>query len=212
LGQGPQATGTFHGYPAAFLTASGAVLSGKSRKGKVLLESELERLGIVAKHFTPCHPQTCGKVERFHRTLKRYLAKQAPAASLAVLQARLDTFRTYYNQHRPHRALHGDTPCTPSTRALRLDPPQRRHLPTTASATIASTSPAGSPCATAAASTTSTSAAPTRGSPSPLLIANKNIRILAEDGSLLCQLTLDPSRDYQPLGTRPGPPKLSAMS
>ena len=87
-----------YGYPAAFLTDNGAVFSGKSRKGKVLLESELERLGIVAKHSTPYHPQTCGKVERFHQTLKKYLAKQAPAASLAVLQAQLDTFRTYYNQ------------------------------------------------------------------------------------------------------------------
>jgi transposase len=42
-----------NGYPAALLTDNGAVFSGKSRKGKVLLESELERLGIVAKHSTP---------------------------------------------------------------------------------------------------------------------------------------------------------------
>src|SRR5438132_1586201 len=99
-----------NGFPTALLTDNGAVFSGKSRQGKVLLETELERLGIVAKHSTPYHPQTCGKAERFHQTLKKYLAKQAPARSLAVLQLQLDTFRTYYNQQRPHRALHGDTP------------------------------------------------------------------------------------------------------
>jgi transposase InsO family protein len=72
------------GFPAALLTDNGAVFSGKSRKSKVLLESELERLGIVAKHSAPYHPQTCGKVERFHRTLKRYLGKQPPPPSLSA--------------------------------------------------------------------------------------------------------------------------------
>jgi transposase InsO family protein len=56
------------GYPAALLSDNAAVFSGASRKGKVLLETELERLGIAAKHATPYHPQTCGKVERFHQT------------------------------------------------------------------------------------------------------------------------------------------------
>src|SRR5258708_17351868 len=99
-----------HGYPAALLTDNGAVFTGKSRNGKVLLETELDRLGIVAKHSTPYHPQTCGKVERFHQTLKRYLAKQSPAATLAHLQLQLDGFRAYYNHHRPHRALQARTP------------------------------------------------------------------------------------------------------
>ena len=72
-----------HGLPAALLTDNGAVFNGGPRRGRVLLEAELDRLGIVAKHSTPNHPQTCGKVERFHQTLKRYLARQPPADSLA---------------------------------------------------------------------------------------------------------------------------------
>ncbi len=46
------------------------------------------------------------------------------------------------------------------------------------------------------------------GQPVLLLVANKHIRIVREDGSLLRELTLDPTRDYQPLGTPPGRPRL----
>ena len=67
-----------YGYPAKFLSDNAAVFSGAPRRGRVVLESELDRLGIESKHSTPYHPQTCGKVERFHQTLKRYLSRQAP--------------------------------------------------------------------------------------------------------------------------------------
>jgi transposase InsO family protein len=58
----------YHGLPASLLTDNGAVFTGASRGGKVLLESELERLGIVFKNSRPYHPQTCGKVERLHQS------------------------------------------------------------------------------------------------------------------------------------------------
>src|SRR5439155_2253018 len=93
------AAGESYGLPESLLTDNGAVFTANSRRGKVVLESALERLGVQGKHSTPYHPQTCGKVERFHQTLKRFLAKQTPAASTAVLQAQLDTFGAYYNQH-----------------------------------------------------------------------------------------------------------------
>jgi transposase InsO family protein len=201
-----------HGYPAAFLTDNGAVFSGKSRKGKVLLESELERLGIVAKHSTPYHPQTCGKVERFHQTLKRFLAKQAPAPAVAVLQAQLDTFRAYYNQHRPHRALHGDTPLHAFHARIKAGPTAApppvhfrvRHdrVDKTGRVTLRYLSRLHHIGLGVAY----------KHQPITLLIANKDIRVLAEDGSLLRQLTLDPNRDYQPRGVRPGRLKLSTMS
>src|SRR2546421_10409839 len=99
-----------HGYPAKFLSDNAAVFSGAPRKGRVVLESELDRLGIESRHSSPYHPQTCGKVERFHQTLKRYLQRQAPAESLAHLQLQLDAFQLYYNQQRPHRSVDGQTP------------------------------------------------------------------------------------------------------
>ena len=115
----------------------------------MLLESELERLGIADKNSRPYHPQTCGKVERFHQTLKRYLGKQPPAASLAELQLQLDTFRTYYNQQRPHRALNGDTPLHAFHARIKARPNVTEPLRLTiASATTASTRPGSSPSAT----------------------------------------------------------------
>src|SRR3989442_10325322 len=71
-----------HGLPASFLTDNAAVFSGGSRRGKVPLELELERLGIEVKHSTPYHPQTCGKVERLHQNTQA-LPGQAAACELA---------------------------------------------------------------------------------------------------------------------------------
>ncbi len=99
-----------HGAPASLLCDNGAVFTATPRRGRVALQIELERLGIAAKNSRPYHPQTCGKVERLHQTLKRYLDRQAPAPTLAALQAQLDSFLRYYNTIRPHRALGGRTP------------------------------------------------------------------------------------------------------
>jgi transposase InsO family protein len=52
----------------SLLTDNGAVFTATPRGGKVLLQIELDRLGIAAKNSRPYHPQTCGKVERFHQT------------------------------------------------------------------------------------------------------------------------------------------------
>jgi transposase InsO family protein len=45
-----------HGYPAKFLSDNAAVFSGAPRRGRVGLESELDRHGIESKHSTPYHP------------------------------------------------------------------------------------------------------------------------------------------------------------
>jgi len=63
----------------------------------------------VALELT-CHLQTCGKVERFHQTLKKWLDRQPRPVTVNQLQALLNTFRSYYNTVRPHRALHRATP------------------------------------------------------------------------------------------------------
>ena len=111
-----------HGLPACFLSDNGAVFSATPRKGKVLLQAELERLGIASKNSRPYHPQTCGKIERLHQTLKRYLDAQEPAATLTELQGQLDRFVHYYNNVRPHRALDGRTPLQAYSARLKARP------------------------------------------------------------------------------------------
>src|SRR5882762_3425774 len=74
------------------------------------MENELALLGVTYKHSRPYHPQTCGKVERFHQTLKKHLAKQRRARTVAQLQAQLDRFGAYYNTVRPHRGVGRRTP------------------------------------------------------------------------------------------------------
>src|SRR5437764_221688 len=105
-----------HGLPASVLTDNGLVYTTRfagGRRGHATrngFETELARLGIQQKNSSPNHPQTCGKIERFHQTLKRWLAKQPRARTLTELQAQLDRFRQYYNDQRPHRALGRKTP------------------------------------------------------------------------------------------------------
>jgi len=98
------------GYPASMLTDNGAIFTAKSRNGRCALEIELDALHIEFKHSRPYHPQTCGKVERFHQTLKRWLTRQPPAAAIDQLQHDLDRFTSHYNTARPHRALGRHTP------------------------------------------------------------------------------------------------------
>ena len=99
-----------HGFPASTLTDNGRVYTARFGGGENAFEYLLALLGITQKSGHPGHPQTQGKIERFHQTLKRWLAQQPPAATLADLQAQLDTFRDLYNDDRPHRELTRRTP------------------------------------------------------------------------------------------------------
>ena len=203
---------TTYGLPAAVLTDNGAIFCGKSRKGKVLLESELERLGIVAKHATPYHPQTCGKVERFHQTLKRYLGKQTPAASLPVLQAQPDTFRAYYNQQRPHRALDGATPLTAFHARLKAHPGAP-----TASTHFRVRQDKADVNGTVTLRYLSRLRHIAIGrahkhEPVTMLVAGRHVRVVTADGELLRELVIDPDRSHQPLGTAPGRPRSATMT
>lgn len=99
-----------YGFPASVLSDNGAVFTASARGDRGALATELARLGIVFKHSRPYHPQTCGKVERFHQTEKKFLKAKARSRSMPVLQERLDYFCEYYNTVRPHRAKRRRTP------------------------------------------------------------------------------------------------------
>jgi transposase InsO family protein len=125
------AAGDAHGWPAATLTDNGAVYTSRFTGGRNSFEYLLAHLGIRQKNGAPGHPQTQGKIERFHQTLKRWLERQPAARTLAELQAQLDAFRLAYNEERPHRAIGRATPgeayrATP--KALPSGSPARAHF------------------------------------------------------------------------------------
>lgn len=189
------------GLPASVLSDNAAVFKGR-QGGKVILELTLERLGIVFKHSTPNHPQTCGKVERFHQTLKRFLAKQTPAQSLAELQFQLDAFREYYNHVRPHRALDRQTPMSVFGALIKAKP---------AASPVAVDHRVRRDRIDAFGKVTLRYLGQLRHIPVGLahknrrvrlLVAGADVRVISEDGELIRALTLDPNRNYQPLGGR----------
>jgi transposase InsO family protein len=192
-----QAARERHGTPAAVLTDNGCIYTARHRNGRVVLETELERLGVVHKHSRPYHPQTCGKVERFHQTLKKYLAKQSAAKTLAELQASLDRFVDHYNEGRPHRALGRRTPREVFDTKLKAHPPSRTSethfrvrrdiVDKTGAVTLRHDSRLHH----------IGMGARHRGRRVVLLVADLDVRVLDEDGELLRHLTLDPTRDYQ---------------
>jgi transposase InsO family protein len=104
------AAGDTHGWPAATLTDNGSVYTSRFTGGRNGFEYLLAYLGIRQKNGTPGHPQTQGKIERFHQTLKRWLGSGPVATRIEELQARLDAFRLAYNEQRPHRAIGRATP------------------------------------------------------------------------------------------------------
>ena len=65
---------------------------------------------IAVAHSRPLHPQTLGKDERFHRTLKAEAMAGPPFAGIAAAQTAFDRFRHSYNSERPHQALGGNVP------------------------------------------------------------------------------------------------------
>jgi hypothetical protein len=99
-----------YGAPVSTLTDNGSVYTSRFTGGRNAFEYVLPLLGVKQKNGSPGHPQTQGKAERFHQTLKRWLAARPAANSLALLQRQLDEFREHYNEQRPHRALHRRTP------------------------------------------------------------------------------------------------------
>jgi transposase InsO family protein len=96
--------------PLSTLTDNGVVYTARFVGGRNAFEYLLQQLGIQQKNGHPGHPQTQGKIERFHQTLKKWIAQQDLATSIERLQGQLDRFRAIYNDERPHSAIGMQTP------------------------------------------------------------------------------------------------------
>lgn len=99
------------GWPQSVLTDNGAPFRGwpgDERPGGLV--ATLAHLGISNARARPFHPQTCGKVERFHRTVKQRLDALPAAETIDELQAQLDNFLDHYNHQRRHRGINRQIP------------------------------------------------------------------------------------------------------
>ena len=200
------------GYPASVLTDNGMVYTTRfsgGRGGRNGLESELARLNIVQKNSRPNHPTTCGKVERFQQTMKKWLtAHPAQPSTIEQLQALIDTFREAYNQTRPHRSLpHRATPATAYQVRPKAGPGADRSTQTHYRVLSDIVDKDGK-LSLRLNGTMHHIGIGTEHARTPVLklIDGLHIRVInAATGELLRELVIDPSRNYQPLGRPPGP-------
>jgi hypothetical protein len=199
------------GLRQALLSDNGAVYTAAPRNGRCAIESEVLALGILYKHSRPYHPQTCGKIERFHQTLKKHLAAQPTPGSVEALQARIDRFVAYYNEVRPHRAIARKAPAEAYRARVKAEPHSNgdplarhyrvRHDKVDSGGTV--TLRYRSHLHHIGLGRVH------KGRRVLVLVADRDIRVLSVEGEILRQLTLDPSRDLvggKPPKTVVGPP------
>jgi transposase InsO family protein len=209
----PIVTATFrkaagqHGIPASTLTDNGMVytvrLAGLGRRGgRNGFEQQLRQWHVTQKNSRPNHPTTCGKVERFQQTMKKWLRAQPhQPATLAELQALLDAFAAYYNTRRPHRSLpHQATPAALYDTMPKAVPGPSRDTDTHGRIRHDRVDKSGTVTLRVAGQLRHIGVGRThKGTHVILLIQDLDVRIVnAITGELLRELTIDPSKDYQP--------------
>jgi len=99
-----------YGLPRQVLSDNGMCFTGRLQGVEVEFERQLADLGVELITAGPYHPQTLGKLERFHKTLKAWLSEEGPPYDLPHLQELLDAFRHHYNRERPHQGIGNLTP------------------------------------------------------------------------------------------------------
>lgn len=120
-----------YGLPARMTMDNGSPW-GSDQRHYTRLDVWLMRQGIRVSHSRPYHPQTQGKDERFHRTLKAEVLQGPPWPDLPRAQAALERWRQVYNAQRPHQALGMQVPLAryrPSARAYCPAPPAPEYGP-----------------------------------------------------------------------------------
>jgi hypothetical protein len=193
-------TAARYGLPASLLTDNGAIYTAAYRGSHTGMEIELAALGITYKHGKPYHPQTQGKVERYHQTLKKWLKKQPRAASIAELQGQIDRFCLIYNEERPHTAR--GCPPMQAWRAFDKATPELAGQPVLASTKVRHDviDKTGAVTLRYRSKLHHIGVGRAhRGRRVLILMADLDVRVVAEDGTILRHFLLDSSVDYQAL-------------
>jgi transposase InsO family protein len=115
-----------HGLPDALFVDNGGPWGDSQGAGWTKLRVWLAKLGVGLIHARPHHPQSRGKNERFHRTLKAEVFALRRFHSLAETQAAFDAWRSLYNFERPHEAIGMAPPASRYRQSPRTMP---EHLP-----------------------------------------------------------------------------------
>ncbi|GAA1021431.1 hypothetical protein Aple_073840 [Acrocarpospora pleiomorpha] len=201
-----------HGVPASTLTDNGMVFTTRlagGRGGRNALEHELRRLHVTQKNSTPNHPTTCGKVERFQQTMKKWLrAQPAQPATIAGLQALIDRFVDAYNHRRPHRSLpHLATPAAVYDTRPKALPAGSRDPDTHTRVRHDRIDESGVVTLRIGGRLHHIGIGRTHARTHViLLVADLHVRVVAATtGELLRELTIDPTRDYQPQNRKKPP-------
>jgi transposase InsO family protein len=192
------ATTDLYGLPASVLSDNGAIYTTAYRGAHSGMEIELALLGIRFKHGKPYHPQTQGKVERYHLTLKKWLRKQPASSTIEELQLRIDGFVKYYNEQRPHQARN----CPPMRAWRELDKatPELDGQPLLAKTRVRRDRVDRWGAVTLRYRHRLHHIGvgrPNRGKRVIILMADLDVRVIDEDGVLLRHFELNPSIDYQ---------------
>ena len=201
-----RAASAIHGIPQSTLTDNGFVFTTRFRGGPNAFEIELLNLGVAQKNGTPNHPQTQGKVERLNQTLKKWLDARPAAATLAELNALLDQFADHYNHTRKHRSLNRRTPAAIYAARAKATPDHNHggHF-----RIRDDTTDAGGKVTLRRGGRLHHISLGVEHARTPIrmLIHDLDITVINRDtGEILRDLVLDPDKDTQPLGRRPGPP------
>lgn len=198
-----------HGVPYSTLTDNGMVFTTRlagGRGGRNAFEAALHRLGVHQINSTPNHPTTCGKVERFHQTLKKWLTSRPRATTIAELQTHLQAFTDEYNQRRPHRSLpHQATPAVIYTSRPKADPATR--IDTHNRVRTDRVDQAGAVTLRVNGRLHHIGIGRHHYRTRVLILTHDHrITVInAATGEVLRDFTLDPTRDYQPTGAPKGP-------
>lgn len=111
-----------YGLPERMLMDNGPPWGDDKDSPHTILTAWLIRLGVRISHGRPYHPQTQGKSERLHRTLKDELLSRYTLNDLDDCQIHFDHWRDLYNNERPHEALDMQSPTSRYQPSPRLFP------------------------------------------------------------------------------------------
>jgi transposase InsO family protein len=194
---------TRYGVPAIVLSDNGTAFTSRLTKpGSIstFVQCLLEH-GVRPINSSPYHPQTCGKVERHHQTLKKWLSTHPAPDTIAALQTLLNTYCRYYNTQRRHSALpHRGTPEHTWVTATSLGGPTS--LPTQTDATLHHRHVAADGTITIAGRRTSIGTTHA-GTTVTAIRDGAHITIYNPDGRPLGHLHLEPGKKYITLTRTP---------